>query len=74
MISAYGFHLVKINERQEAQLRTFAEVRSQVLEDWYRAEQDRANEQFFAALLKKYDLVVEESVKPLIGPLAEVKE
>lgn len=72
--SAYGFHLVKINARQAAQLRTFDEVRSQVLEDWYRTEQDRANEQFFAALLKKYDVVIEESVKPLIGPLAEARE
>ncbi len=69
--SAYGYHLVKIKDRQAAQLHAFDEVRSQVLEDWYRTEQDRANEQFFAALLKKYDVVVEESVKPLIGPLAE---
>jgi len=74
MISAYGFHLVKINALQAAQLRAFNEVRPQVLEDWYRTEQDRANEQFFAALLTKYDVVIEESVKPLIGPLAEVRE
>jgi hypothetical protein len=72
--SAYGFHLVKINARQATQLRAFNEVRSQVLEDWYRIEQDRANEQYFAALLKKYDVVVEESIKPLIGPLAEARQ
>ncbi len=74
IISAYGFHLVKINARQVTRLRAFVEVRSQVLEDWYRTEQDRANELFFTALLKKYDLVVEDSVKPLIGPLAEVEK
>jgi parvulin-like peptidyl-prolyl isomerase len=74
VMSAYGFHLIKINARQAAQLRAFDEVRSKVLEDWYRTEQDRANEQFFAALLKKYDVVIEESVKPLIGPLAEVRQ
>ena len=72
--SAYGFHLVKINARQAAQLRAFEEVRSQVSEDWYRTQQDRANEQFFAALLNKYDVVVDESVRPLIGPLAEARQ
>jgi hypothetical protein len=70
--SAYGFHLVRISERQAAQPRPFDEVRAQVLNEWQRFQQARANAQFFAALLKKYDLVVEESVKPLIGPLAEV--
>jgi len=72
--SPYGFHLVKVNAQQAAQLRAFDEVRSQVQEDWYRTQQDRANEQFFAALLKKYDVVVDESVKPLIGPLAEARQ
>jgi hypothetical protein len=69
--SAYGFHLVWISERQAAQPRPFEEVRAQVLDEWHRARQAQANERFFAALLKKDDVVVEESVKPLIGPLAE---
>lgn len=67
--SAYGFHLVWINEQQVAQLRPFDEVRTQVLNDWYRSRQDVINEQYFAGLLEKYDVVVEESVKPLIGSL-----
>jgi parvulin-like peptidyl-prolyl isomerase len=70
--SGYGFHLVRLRERQAAQPRLFDEVRTQVLDEWHRSQQAKASAQFFAGLLQKYDLVVEESVKPLIGPLAEV--
>jgi PPIC-type PPIASE domain len=70
--SGYGFHLVRISERQAAQPRLFDEVRAQVLDEWQRSQQAKVNAQFFAGLLKKYDVVVEESIKPLIGPLAEV--
>lgn len=44
-----------------------------MLAEWHRAQQAKANEQFFAELLKKYDVVVEESVQPLLGSLAEVR-
>jgi parvulin-like peptidyl-prolyl isomerase len=70
--SAYGFHLVRITERQGARPRPFDEVRAQVLDEWQRDQQVKANEHFFAALLKKYDVVVDENVKPLLRPLAEV--
>jgi hypothetical protein len=63
---------VRIRERQAAQPRLFDEVRTQVLDEWHRFQQAKASAQFFDGLLQKYDLVVEESVKPLIGPLAEV--
>lgn len=67
--SSYGFHLVRVDERQGAQARPFEEVRAKVLEEWYRAQQEKASEQFFAGLLKKYGVVVEDSLKPMIGPL-----
>jgi hypothetical protein len=69
LASAYGFHLVRVSEREVAQTRPFGEVRAQVLEEWHRTQQAKANEQFLAALMKKYDVVVDESVKPLIGSL-----
>lgn len=69
--SSYGFHIARVSERQSVAPRSFDEVRAQVLQEWYRAEQAKAREKFFAALLKKYDVVVDASVKPLIGPLAE---
>jgi hypothetical protein len=72
--SAYGYHLVRVNEREDANPRSLEEVRSQVIEEWHRQQQARAKEQYFAALLKKYVLVADESVRALIGPLHEVPQ
>ena len=72
--SGYGFHLVWIETKQAVRDQPFEQVRERVLEDWYRLEQERANAQFFAALLEKYDVVVDEDIRPLIGPLAEVSQ
>ena len=71
--SGYGFHLVRVSNREESRERPFEEVRSQVLEEWHHVQQTKANEQFLAALVKKYDVVVDESVRPLIGPFAKVE-
>jgi len=68
--SGYGFHLVRISARQDTQPRPYEAARAQVLEDWQREEQTKAGKRFFAELLKKYDVVVDDSVKPLVGPLA----
>lgn len=67
--SAYGFHLVRVNERQGVQQRPFEDVRAQVLEDWQRAQQDRAKEQYFATLFRKYEVVVDRDVASVVGPL-----
>lgn len=70
LASGYGFHLVRVDAQQPGQARPFEQVRAQVLDEWHRVQQAKASEQFFAALLKKYDVVVEDSLKPLIGPLS----
>ncbi|MDR4505752.1 MAG: peptidylprolyl isomerase [Candidatus Scalindua sp.] len=67
--SEYGFHLVQINERVSAQMRPFEDVHPQLLEEWQRLQQARIKREFFAGLLKKYEVVMDESVKSLIGPL-----
>ena len=43
-------------------------------EEWQRRRRQAANEEFFAALLRKYDIVVDEGVKSLVEPLVVVKE
>jgi hypothetical protein len=68
--SSYGFHLVWVDAQQAAQARPFEQVRTQVLDEWHRVQQAKASELFFAGLLKKYNVVVEDSLKPLIGPLS----
>jgi parvulin-like peptidyl-prolyl isomerase len=70
LASSYGFHLVRVDAQQAAQARPFDEARPQVLDDWHRVQQEKASRQFFTGLLKKYDVVVEDSLKPLIGPLS----
>jgi hypothetical protein len=49
----------------------FSEVKTQVLEYWREQRQRQDNEKYFASLLKKYDVIVDENLKPLIGPLDE---
>jgi len=69
--SGYGLHLVRVSEVKPANRREFSEVKTQVLERWREQRQRQDNEKYFASLLKKYDVVVDENLKPLIGPLDE---
>jgi hypothetical protein len=69
--SGYGLHLVRVSEVKPAKRREFSEVKTQVLEYWREQRQRQDNEKYFASLLKKYDVIVDDSVKPLIGPLDE---
>ncbi len=70
--SGYGFHLVRIKERQVAKPLPFQEVRERVLEQWQRTQQDKAKKQYLARLLEKYEIVMDDSVASLLGPIAEV--
>lgn len=72
--SGYGLHLVRVADRQPSRPREFAAVRSEVVTLWRQQREEEGREQYFAALLKRYDLVVDESVKPLLGPLATAQE
>lgn len=67
--SAYGYHLVRVDERVSAQPRPFEEVREGVAEQWRHAERTKAEVQLFAALLAKYELDVDAEVAPLVLPL-----
>lgn len=71
--SGYGFHLVRISERQAAQPRDFATVKGEVLTLWRQQREEEGREQYFAALLKKYDVVVDDSVKPLVGAIRDAR-
>ena len=68
--SGYGLHLVRVSEFSPGRQREFGEVKAQVLERWRDQRQGADNEKYFTGLLKKYDVVPDESVKLLIGPLA----
>ena len=67
--SPYGLHLVRVLEVKPGRQLKLGEVRSQIIEQWREDRQREENENYFAGLLKKYEVVLDESVKPLVGPL-----
>ena len=68
--SSFGLHLVRVTQAKPVRQLSFSEVEPQVRERWRDEHQREANEQYYESLLKKYGVVVDESVKPLIGPLS----
>jgi len=64
--SGFGFHLVNVTELQASELRPFEDVRSQLLVQWRDERQGQANTSFLAGLRKKYGIVPEDNVKPLL--------
>lgn len=72
--SDYGLHLVHVTRKEPARLPDFETVKSDVLTLWRQQRELEAQERYFSALLEKYEVVVDESVKSLVGPLALLKE
>lgn len=70
LASAYGFHLVRVDALEEARSSSLAEVRGQVLEEYHREQRGRAKELFYSTLLKKYEVVVDGPIKPLLNQKA----
>ncbi len=68
--SAYGLHLVRVSEFTPAEQRPFLEVRDQVLDRWREQRRQEATERYFGELFKKYEIVADEGVEAVIGPLS----
>ncbi len=71
--SAYGFHLVRVTDRQAATPLAFEAARERVREDWLRDETGDAEGLLLRSLLVKYELVVDDAVEPWLGPLASAE-
>jgi hypothetical protein len=69
--SSFGLHLVRVTEAKPMRQLEYSEVEPQVRERWRTEHERDANEQYYEGLLKKYGVVVDESVKPLIGTPSE---
>jgi parvulin-like peptidyl-prolyl isomerase len=63
--SAFGVHLVRVDERLAAEAPTLGEIRPIVLREWQAEHRGRQNASFLAALREKYEVRVE-------GPAAEL--
>ncbi len=65
--SGYGLHLVRVASVEPTRRREFAEVRAQLLERWREQRSREREAQYLARLMEKYSVVIDESVKPLVG-------
>jgi hypothetical protein len=57
--SAYGVHLVRVDERVEGRVPDLAEVRSAVLREWVNVQRQEMIEKFYRDLLARYRVTVE---------------
>ncbi|GJL68589.1 MAG: hypothetical protein NPIRA06_12240 [Nitrospirales bacterium] len=71
--SGYGLHLVHVTKKEPAALPDFEMAKEDVVTVWRHQHEQEGLERYFSALLEKYDVVVDESVKSLIGPLASLR-
>ncbi|MCP5523904.1 MAG: peptidyl-prolyl cis-trans isomerase [Verrucomicrobiales bacterium] len=60
VVSRFGFHLVRITQREEATLPPLEEVRDKVLGDYEATKRAEANEAYYQDLRRRYDVVIDE--------------
>ena len=72
--STYGLHLVRVTARREAKARPYASVREELVTEWHRQHEEKAKADYFAGLLRKYDVQVSPGVQPLLGPTLSALE
>jgi parvulin-like peptidyl-prolyl isomerase len=63
--SAYGLHLVRVDERTAGEVPTLEEIRPVVLREWQAAQRQMQGQSFLTTLRDKYEIRVE-------GPAAEL--
>ena len=59
LASAYGLHVVKVEQMSQGRDPKLAEVRAQVERDWSAAESERLNEAFYQAVSARYTVRME---------------
>ncbi len=58
--SGYGVHLVSVSKRTDGRVPALEEVRDAVRREWSNAQRQKANEQLYAGLLRRYTVTVEQ--------------
>ncbi len=59
VLSGYGVHLVYVHDRSEAPPAVLEMVQDRVFEDWRTEQRETFNDQYYANLLARYDVVIE---------------
>ena len=71
LLSGYGVHVVYIHDRLEPPMPEFEAVEESVRRDWTTDRRRELSEEFFSALLDRYEVVIEQ---PESSPPAAVSE
>jgi hypothetical protein len=64
--SGYGLHLVKITRREESRIPDWTEVRDRIVNDMQFEGRKAAEDQFYAEILPRYQIVYSEGVSELL--------
>ncbi|THK36382.1 peptidyl-prolyl cis-trans isomerase [Ensifer sp. MPMI2T] len=67
--SAFGLHLVRVYEATPGEARPFEDAKADVVERWSDEQRRAVQERYFAELFRKYDIVADERIEALVGPL-----
>ncbi len=58
--SAYGLHVVYVHDHTESTMPNLADIQDRVLQDWVDDKRREVNEKFYASLLSRYEVIVEQ--------------
>ena len=67
--STYGYHLVQITGREAGKALSFDAARAAVEEEWRQTQRDKARAEFNSKLLAEYEIIFDDSVAELLGPV-----
>ena len=67
--SSYGAHLVRVTELNAGRRRGFEDVREALAERWHEERRREQAERYFDGLEEKYEVILDEGVKSLVGEL-----
>ena len=59
VLSGYGVHLVYVLDLEPAPEPVLADVEARVYDDWQMAQQNQFNDDYFAGLRSRYEVVIE---------------
>ena len=59
VLSGYGVHLVYVHNRSQAPPAIFEDVQDRVMQDWQREKRQAFKDEYYANLLKRYDVKVD---------------
>jgi hypothetical protein len=71
--SGYGLHLVYVHDRVESTMPDLDDIQDRVLEDWVADKRRDINEKFYAALLDRYEVIVEEGTDEKMSKSKELQ-